>query len=738
MSDLSANPDVEPVLPAPASDGAGRPMELLAPAGDPESLQAALAAGAGAVYFGLTVLNARRRARNFTQDEVADAVATVHARGARAFLTLNIDLAQRELESAARLLELARRVGFDAVLVRDPALLAFLPDYPELEFHFSTQNCITSSADVAAAAALGARRVVLAREMSLAEIATASAVPGIETEVFVQGALCFSVSGRCLMSSWVGGRSGNRGSCTSPCRVPWTVDGAPAGTPLSMYDLSAAARLDELRRAGVRGLKIEGRMKNAAWVARAVELYRRALDGANPEELERDVRALGDYTGRQMTCGYLDAKRDALTGMAGRQAFARADQAEASELLEGTQPEPSDDGELQEESAGADAPREPAGAARAARVTYRMDMIVGQRGIACRCECGGVVEEWSLPKSVVRRPQKSASIGQLLAWLEQEPVAGCPLGEGSTNDPDFILVPRAVNGLVARIGKIVQRGQKNLHRIAAIELPESVRLLLDKPSRCAANRTPMGSRPDRVRLAPDSVELFLSVCRQDGIAPEAVIVEGLSADRVKELRSLCGRTTMIAALPSVFFEDHLPEVQTLARECARIGVTVEVNSWGGWHLAREAGTRMEAGPGLSVLNALAARTLLKAGVQNVTLSPEADRRQLEDLTAQCPAPTSLIVFGRPALMTSRVDLPEEQLGRLFEDRRETRVTARREWGLWVFRPQRPYDLRDIATDRICVKHLVVDLVASPDPLGEWSPAGGRHAPFRFNFDRVLA
>jgi putative protease len=142
---------------------------------------------------------------------------------------LNTDVTERELGQAARIMELARQCGVDAVLVRDPALVALGAAYPELPLHFSTQTCMACSADVSAARELGASRVVLARELTLREIAAASAVPGIETEVFVQGAMCFSVSGRCLLSSWVGGRSGNRGACTSPCRVPWSAGrpGAP-------------------------------------------------------------------------------------------------------------------------------------------------------------------------------------------------------------------------------------------------------------------------------------------------------------------------------------------------------------------------------------------------------------------------------------------------------------------------------------------------------------------------------
>ena len=315
----------EPNAPETAAqdDGGVQPvakLELLAPAGDEAALHAALEAGADAVYFGLTVLNAHRRARNFTTEQLPAAVAAAHAQGARAYLTLNIDLAERELDLAARALELARRAGFDAVLVRDPALLALHAAYPEIELHFSTQTCVTNSADVAAAAHWGASRAVLARELSLPEIAAAGRTGSLKTEVFVQGALCFCVSGRCLLSSWVGGRSGNRGACASPCRVPWSVGGEPAGTPLSMRDLSAVDRLEELRQAGVAAVKIEGRMKNANWVRRAVSIYRRALDGQNPVALRAEAEQLGAYTGRQMTSGYLDGQRDDLTAVARRQA----------------------------------------------------------------------------------------------------------------------------------------------------------------------------------------------------------------------------------------------------------------------------------------------------------------------------------------------------------------------------------------------------------------------------------
>jgi hypothetical protein len=147
---------------------------------------------------------------------------------------------------------------------------------------------------------------------------------------------------------------------------------------------------------------------------------------------------------------------------------------------------------------------------------------------------------------------------------------------------------------------------------------------------------------------------------------------------------------------------------------------------------------MESGPGLPVLNSLAARTLAKSRITAVTLSPEADRRQLERVAANCPIPCSLVVFGRPPLMTTRVDLPDEYMRKTLADRRDIRVTVRREGGLWVLRPIDPFDLRDLRNERIVVKHLVVDLVGSEDPVRDWQEAPSRRKRlFRFNYDRRL-
>lgn len=686
--------------------------ELLAPAGDEHALDAALEAGADAVYLGMTELNARRRAKNFSLEEFPQAVARAHEHRARVYLTLNIDVAEVELQRVAGMLELAAQTGVDAVLVRDPALLALREHYPQLEFHFSTQTCATNSADVGAAREVGAQRVVLAREMMLSEIAAASAVPGIETEVFVQGALCFCVSGRCLLSSWVGGRSGNRGACTSPCRVPWTVDQQPAGTPLSMRDLATAHRLDDLRQAGVAGLKIEGRLKSADWVRQAVTTYRSALSGAEVPGLE-PVASLGGYTGRQLTAGYLDGERAGMTGLAEGRSASPADVSGRG----GRRSETDDSG------------------VSASEATYELQVLTGGTRIEIRCECREHVVEWSVPKTVVRRAHKAVAVETLLSRLQAEPVHGHRLVKAATDDPGYLLVPRASNELMSRVSTVIQQALKRRHRPLDIELPAAVRELLAARDPDAANRRTPSDPPDRARLAATDILQFLEVVRPDG----GVIVEGATADEIRDIQKACRRIPLIVALPDVFFEDEIAEVEELVHACAKLRTIVEVNSWGGWRLARSTGVRLESGPGLPVLNSLSARALAHLGIQCVTLSMEAGRKQLEQVTSRCSVSCSMVVFGRPALMTSRVELPEAYLGRLFEDRREVRMVPRRHRGLWVFRPVEPFDLRSVRNTRILARHLVVDLVGSLDPVGEWGrPPRPTERPFRFNYDRTLA
>jgi len=269
-----------------------RAPEILAPAGSREALEAALHAGADAVYFGVEGHNARARARNFAVAELGDIMARIHARGARGYLTLNTLVFDDELEDVASILAEASRSGVDAIIVQDLGLARLARRLaPALHLHASTQMTCTDASSVEFAAGLGARRVVLARELSIADIASiqrelAGRVE-VELEVFVHGALCISYSGQCLTSEAIGGRSANRGACAQACRLEYEliVDGVARSLPgrpylLSPQDLDASELVPALMQAGVASFKIEGRLKSPEYVAATVRLYRQAIDDA--------------------------------------------------------------------------------------------------------------------------------------------------------------------------------------------------------------------------------------------------------------------------------------------------------------------------------------------------------------------------------------------------------------------------------------------------------------------------
>ncbi len=296
--------------------------ELLAPAGEPRALRAALSAGADAVYFGLARWSARAFAGNFGGEAVPEAVETAHLYDARAYLALNTLLKDDEVEPALAALEAPYLAGLDALIVADLGFAARVREqYPDLTLHASTQLNAHSSAQLAALRRLGFARAVLARELSLAEIGVLE-THGLELEAFVHGALCYGYSGDCLLSSMVGGRSGNRGRCSQSCRLRYALrrEGGRALEPsrvMSTSDLAAVGVLPGLLAAGVTSFKVEGRMKDAAYVGVTTSVYREALDAAvadpdgfvvRPEWRER----LEQSFSRSFTTAHLEGAHDAV------------------------------------------------------------------------------------------------------------------------------------------------------------------------------------------------------------------------------------------------------------------------------------------------------------------------------------------------------------------------------------------------------------------------------------------
>lgn len=278
-------------------------FELLAPAGNLEILKGVIESGADAVYVGGSMFGARAYANNFTEEELLEAIDFAHLRGVKVYLTVNTLIKNSEFSKLYDYLLVYYKRGLDAVIVQDIGVVKAIHEYfPSMEIHTSTQMTVTGADGVRFLSQFGVTRVVMAREVSLAEMKRIHEETGMELEAFVHGALCYSYSGQCLFSSILGGRSGNRGRCAQPCRLPYTVEGKKDEFILSLKDMCGIKALDKLHDAGVYSLKIEGRMKQLEYACGVVKYYRSYIDSMKPvSDADYDrIKALGNR------CGFTD------------------------------------------------------------------------------------------------------------------------------------------------------------------------------------------------------------------------------------------------------------------------------------------------------------------------------------------------------------------------------------------------------------------------------------------------
>lgn len=278
-------------------------FELLAPAGSLEILKGVIESGADAVYVGGSMFGARAYANNFTEEELLEAIDFAHLRGVKVYLTVNTLIKNSEFSKLYDYLLVYYKRGLDAVIVQDIGVVKAIHEYfPSMEIHTSTQMTVTGADGVRFLSQFGVTRVVMAREVSLAEMKRIHEETGMELEAFVHGALCYSYSGQCLFSSILGGRSGNRGRCAQPCRLPYTVEGKKDEYILSLKDMCGIKALDKLHDAGVYSLKIEGRMKQLEYACGVVKYYRSYIDSKKPvSDADYDrIKAIGNR------CGFTD------------------------------------------------------------------------------------------------------------------------------------------------------------------------------------------------------------------------------------------------------------------------------------------------------------------------------------------------------------------------------------------------------------------------------------------------
>ena len=586
-------------------------LELLAPAGSMEAVAAAVQNGADAVYLGYGDFNARRNAKNFSEEEFAAAVSYCHVRGAKVYLTLNTLLTDRELPRAAEFAARASDLGADAVLVQDMGVVRMLRQAaPDLPLHASTQMTIHNLDGVRMAADLGMSRVVLSRELSRDQIEHICQHAPIEIEVFAHGALCMCYSGQCFLSSLIGGRSGNRGLCAQPCRLKYGWMDKADSYPLSLKDLSLAGYLRQLRKMGVACVKLEGRMKRPEYVAVVTGIYARAIrEDREPTAAELEqLRAA--FSRQGFTQGYyLDQKGPHMFGV-------REEEKEPKELF------------------------------AAARNTYQ----------------SGEAQRVPVTFYAMLRPNEPARVGVEDPQGRVATVEG-PVPEAARTRP---LTPDTVETQLSRTGgtpyrcarvrALVEEGLSlPLATLNALrrEALDGLTRQREQPPRRRRGEFRPGARYENRKESP---ALTISVRTAEQVTKELLELgpalvylplEELAAH--PEKAQAPAGTGIGVILPRVAWDREMDQVEEQLRRVKDLGVKdALVGNLGLLPVARALGFTLRGDFGLEVYNSQAVKEYKRLGLVSLTLSFELKLAQIRDISKSLD--TELITYGRLPLM----------------------------------------------------------------------------------------
>ena len=606
-------------------------LELLSPAGSPEALRAAVQSGCGAVYLGWGNFNARRSAKNFSDEEFADAIRYCHLRGVRVFLTLNTLLTDRELLLALDAARTACRLGVDSVLVQDWGLFALLRDaLPDLPLHASTQMSVFTAGGANEIYGDGCERVVIARECSREDTAAICKACPAEIEIFGHGALCMCYSGQCEMSALIGGRSGNRGTCAQPCRLPYGFNGPAQNTyPLSLKDSCLADRISDMERMDVSCLKLEGRMKRPEYVAAVTEIYARLLrEHRTPTKDEQKKLALA-FSRDGFTEGYY-------RGVRGREMF-------------GTRPE---NARWPEDWFSEIRARYEKENLRLVPLTLECTIRAGEPMTLTAEDLGGhrVTVTGAIPEAARSRAVTAEEVETRLR---------------KTGGTAFSVTQCAV---ALDGGLAVSAGALNALRREALAQMEAQRTAV--PKRRVFDFVP----PTIVKNSADKPLLTVSLHKAEQLSEELV---ALVPARVYvpvellaqlDLSSHLGRTEFFAVLPRTYRTQDEPILRALLEDAAKKGVTgVSLANLGHLPLARGLDCKLHGGWPLNLYNSAALAFWKEQGLSSACVSFELRDAQIRDLS-KC-LPCEAIVYGRLPLMLTENCLNANAFGcRYFTER----------------------------------------------------------------------
>lgn len=595
-------------------------MELLSPAGGWEAMVAAVQNGAAAVYMGFGGLNARRSARNFTDEEFREAVAYCHLRGVKVYLTLNTLVTDRELPAAAEALKKASDMGVDAILIQDWGIWRLAREIaPDVPLHASTQMSLHTLGGACRAAELGLERVVLARELSRRDIHTITRGCPAEIEVFGHGALCMCYSGQCEMSAVIGGRSGNRGACAQPCRLPYGVnEKAAGGHPLSLKDANLADYVQELEQMGVACLKLEGRMKRPEYVAVITGIYRHLLDEKRGPSREESRQLEAAFSRSGFTDGYYK-------GRTGPEMF-------------GTRPE------------NAPEPKElfaraKAGYSREDSRRVPVDMVCTLRArepVSLTASAGGHVVRAEGPTPEEAR-NRALTAEELQSRLEKT---------GGT-----VFRPRETR-VELEEGLMLPASAVNALRRQALEGLEAA--LAQPPVRRTGTPSPL----PQAQPGPDAPVLTCSIMRPEQLTEPlaqcetvyvpAELLEKLDLNRWAEMTHIC------AVLPRIFRTEDQAALRALLQRHRQQLSAVAIGNLGHLPIAESLGLPLWGDLGLNLFNSESLLFWKELGLEAAAVSMELRWQQLRDLRKVLPC--EAVVYGRLPLMIMENCVIRNELG----------------------------------------------------------------------------
>jgi U32 family peptidase len=670
--------------------------ELLAPAGTLEVFETAVGSGADAVYIGAPALNARALAKHFSMSEIAAMIDHAHNKGVKVYLAMNSLVREEELPLAARTLGMIEALGADGLILQDLGLYHLARrHFPGLRLHASTLMAAHNSLGVRQLAEMGFARVVLARELTMEEIGRVrDANPEIELEVFIHGALCFSYSGLCLFSSYLGGKSGLRGRCVQPCRRRYSWGGAgqgeQAGYFFSMHDLAGSELLSQIQAAGVTSFKIEGRMRSAQYVGRVVRAYRLVLDNpGSAAKIAEAAELLGGAMGRRTTPGYFPAAEPP-------GAFSPQHSGNIGHFL----------GRIGNKG-------------NKVRLMLQAPVARGDRLRLHQEESGErlaftLKELWRADASVTGAVQGE----EVVMALPAAAAPGDSLYKVDTGERRLIAgrVGRLQPGRFAGLVKKLERGLRLDH------------VLQDMPGQRGKAATGGGRRQRNTSRSPAAATLPWQL-RIDDLR---LLKQPLQPQPVRLLVSLNRETHAQAtrsskllkpyfrqltwALPAIIEEKELEFFAAAIRELRQLGH----RQWQLGHIGQlqlftgKAGSRatLAGDYTLNVLNSLAARVLKEFGFQEVQLAIENDRDNLRRLCQHAGGMAlGLTVYGRPPLFTARPGPPHFRYNQPLISPRGERFVLRREGGQTLAQALTPFSLLDFLPELAAagLAYVVVDL-----------------------------